>query len=337
MEDNMVFGKKIFKALTSVLSAAVIIASLSLVPASDVQAVPGINELTCLPTAAPELQRPVAVMIDNDKIASPHYGLAEADIVYEMCNSTANNRVTRMMALYKDYANVARVGNIRSTRPTNIILANEYDAILVHDGGPVYINPFIALYGLPHLSGGFSRIPNGKPSWYTEYALQGEIGRRIARAGYSPYYTDPNAALPRFNFGTNNLEGGAPAGVVSLPFPHNSTMLYYNTATGTYDLNECGTFVKVAEDFQQVTFKNVIIQCASMMEYDNHGYMIYGVIGQGVGYYITNGKAVAITWFKDVLGHTVFFNADGSVLTVNPGKTYIGIVPMDSWGLVAFC
>ena len=68
----MVFGKKIFKALTSVLSAAVIIASLSLVPASDVQAVPGINELTCLPTAAPELQRPVAVMIDNDKIASPH-------------------------------------------------------------------------------------------------------------------------------------------------------------------------------------------------------------------------------------------------------------------------
>ena len=114
-------------------------------------------------------------------------------------------------------------------------------------------------------------------------------------------------------------------------------MLYYNTATGTYDLNECGTFVKDAEDFQQVTFKNVIIQCASMMEYDNHGYMIYGVIGQGVGYYITNGKAVAITWFKDVLGHTVLFNADGSVLTVNPGKTYIGIVPMDSWGLVAFC
>ena len=66
----MVFGKKIFKALTSVISAAVIIASLSLVPASSVQAVPGINELTCLPTAAPELQRPVAVMIDNDKIAS---------------------------------------------------------------------------------------------------------------------------------------------------------------------------------------------------------------------------------------------------------------------------
>ena len=28
-------------------------------------------------------------------------------------------------------------------------------------------------------------------------------------------------------------------------------------------------------------------------------------------------------------------NADAN--TVNPGKTYIGIVPMDSWGLVAFC
>ena len=59
----MVFGKNIFKTLTSVISAAVIIASLSLVPSTSVQAVPGINELTCLPTAAPELQRPVAVMI----------------------------------------------------------------------------------------------------------------------------------------------------------------------------------------------------------------------------------------------------------------------------------
>ena len=271
MEGNMVFGKNIFKTLTSVISAAVIIASLSLVPSTSVQAVPGINELTCLPTAAPELQRPVAVMIDNDKIASPHYGLAEADIVYEMCNSTANNRVTRIMALYKDYSNLVRVGNIRSTRPTNIILANEYDAILVHDGGPVYINPFIALYGSPHLSGGFSRIPNGKPSWYTEYCLAGEASRRIAAAGYTPFYQNLACAQNRFNFGVNTLPAGAPAGTVSLPFPHNSTILKYNGVTGTYDWYEIGSAVKDADDFAQVTFKNVIIQCAPIQEYDGNG------------------------------------------------------------------
>ena len=35
-------------------------------------------------------QRPVAIMVDNEKTALPHYGLNDADIVYEMMNSTAN-------------------------------------------------------------------------------------------------------------------------------------------------------------------------------------------------------------------------------------------------------
>ena len=332
----MISGKKLFKGITSVIAAALLAVSLSAVPSTDAQAIAGINELTGLPTAAPELQRPVAFMIDNDKIAAPHYGLAEADIVYELVNSTKNNRVTRMMAIYKDYNSVARIGNIRSARPTNIILANEYNAILIHDGGPVYINPFLALYQLPHLSGGFSRIPNGKPSWYTEYCLAGEAARRIAASGISPYYTDLTAAQNRFNFGVNDLPAGVPATNLSLPFPHNATHLLYNAATATYDFYENGVYVKDAEDYQQVTFKNVIVQCAPMMEYDGNGYMIYGVIGTGVGYYLTNGKAIAITWFKDVTGHTIYMNADGTPLIVNPGKTYIGMVPADSWPLVVF-
>lgn len=41
-----------------------------------------------------EKQRPIAVMIDNEKIALPHYGVSEVDIVYKMVNSTHNERVT---------------------------------------------------------------------------------------------------------------------------------------------------------------------------------------------------------------------------------------------------
>ncbi len=333
----MLFGKKLLKKVTSGVLAAMTAAALLLTPVIPAQAIAGVNELTGLPTAAPELQRPIAVMIDNDKIASPHYGLSEADIVYEMINSTRNNRVTRLMAIYKDYNTIPRIGNIRSARPTNIILANEYDAILIHDGGPVYINPFLALYGSPHLSGGFSRIPNGKPSWYTEYCLAGEASRRIAAAGYTPFYQNVTCAQNRFNFGINDLPAGVPAGTCSLPFPHNNTILKYNAVTATYDWYEIGAPVKDADDFAQVTFKNVIIQCAPIQEYDGNGYMIYGVIGTGVGYYLTNGKAVAITWAKDAVGHTVYFNTDGTVLTVNPGKTYIGLIPEDSWALVTFC
>ena len=55
-----------------------------------------LSELTGLPISE-ELRdhRPIAVMVDNESKALPHYGTADADIVYEMMNSTANDRFTR--------------------------------------------------------------------------------------------------------------------------------------------------------------------------------------------------------------------------------------------------
>lgn len=67
-------------------------------------------------------QRPIAVMIDNEKTALPHYGMNSADVVYEMMNSTKNGHVTRFMALYKDYDSVKQIGSVRSVRPTNLRL-----------------------------------------------------------------------------------------------------------------------------------------------------------------------------------------------------------------------
>lgn len=117
------------------------------------------SELTGLPISASlKDQRPIAVMVDNEKVALKHFGTAEADIVYEMMNSTANDRITRLMCIYKDYNSVPTIGSIRSIRPTNVILAGEYNAICVHDGGPYYINEWLAKPWSDNLSAGFARI-----------------------------------------------------------------------------------------------------------------------------------------------------------------------------------
>ena len=63
-------------------------------------------------------QRPIAVMVDNEKIALPHYGLTEADVVYEIMNSTLNDRITRFMVLVKDWGKIQQMGSIRSTSGT---------------------------------------------------------------------------------------------------------------------------------------------------------------------------------------------------------------------------
>ena len=64
-------------------------------------------------------QRPIAVMVDNESTALPHYGINSADVVYELMNSTANDRITRLMVVKKDWQNITQFGSVRSVRPTN--------------------------------------------------------------------------------------------------------------------------------------------------------------------------------------------------------------------------
>ena len=69
----------------------------------------------------------------------------------------------------KDYEKIEQFGSIRSTRTTNVMLSGEWNAILVHDGGPFYIDNYIGMPYCNNLSGGFARYSNGKPSEFTEY------------------------------------------------------------------------------------------------------------------------------------------------------------------------
>ena len=135
-------------------------------------------------------QRPIAVMVDNESIALPHYGLTQADIVYEMMNSTANGKITRLMALVKDWDSLTQFGSIRSARPTNLVLAAEWNAVLVHDGGPVYCNPYFEESYTNNLSGGFSRVNNGKAREYTEYVCEGDLDKQFASHKYSTTYNE---------------------------------------------------------------------------------------------------------------------------------------------------
>ena len=50
-------------------------------------------------------------------------------------------------------------------------------------------------------------------------------------------------------------------------------------------------------------------------------------VGEGEGYYCTDGKAIAITWKKDSQkSKTKYYTQDGQELLLNPGKTWISIV-----------
>lgn len=122
---------------------------------------------------------------------------------------------------------------------------------------------------------------------------------------------------------------------IELPFPHNSSRLQYNESTGTYDYYEYG---KAHTDPQhgdaQLTFKNLLIQDTTFSQLDQNGYLIYNAIdSKRDAYYITNGKAIEVTWIKpNESDPTIYLNKQtGEQIELNTGKTYVALVPDDSW------
>lgn len=286
-------------------------------------------------------QRPIAVMVDNEKIALPHYGLTEADVVYELMNSTLNDRITRFMVLVKDWAKIEQLGSIRSVRSTNVYLVGEWNAVLCHDGGPFFAMDLIKEKNYcENFTGTFSRVTNGKPKEYTEYIMSGDLEKNFSSKGYSVEYNEHYPG-PHYQFSNTELDLSNESGVINcneirlLPFRHNKSTLKYNAESGTYDYYEYGEpHLDPQHDNAQLTFKNLLIQSCSFVDL-GEGYMVYDVIDAAGndGYYITNGKAIEVTWYKPSdTSPTVYYNKQtGEEIQLNTGKTYIAIVPSDTW------
>lgn len=284
-------------------------------------------------------QRPMAIMVDNESTALPHYGMTEADVVYEIMNSTANGRITRFMAIVKDWGKIEQFGSIRSTRPTNIMLAAEWNAVLCHDGGPFYVDDWLAKKYSANFSGGFTRVNNGKSREFTEYVCTGDLDKKFSNSKYSTEYNEFYPGQHYFFSDTeidlSDVGDTIDCTEIELPFPHNSSRLEYNSETGTYDYFEYG---KAHTDPQhgnaQLTFKNLLIQNTTFSQLDENGYLIYNAIDSGRdAYYITNGKAIEVTWIKAGESEPTIYldKKTGEQIGLNTGKTYVALVPSDSW------
>ncbi len=290
-------------------------------------------------------QRPIAVIVDNESLALPHYGTADADIVYELMNSTLNGRITRLMCVVKDWENIKQLGSIRSTRPTNIPLAAEWNAVLCHDGGPFYIDDYLSRDYAAHFSGTFSRVSNGKSREYTEYIMPGDLDKNFKNSNYSTTYNDyyPGSHY-QFADASSPVEldsaykSSFEASNVTLPFSHNKSALKYNEKTQTYDYYEYGKAHKDGGTDKQLTFKNVLIQDCSFSQLDKNGYLVYNYLDKDEkGYYLTNGKGIKVTWTKaSDTDPTRYYDGSGKEIKINTGKTYVTLIPEDSWSNVSF-
>ena len=109
------------------------------------------NPLTGLPCETDlSNARPYAIMLNNLQKALPQYGVAKADIIYEV---PAEGGITRMLGIFTDITDLGNVGSIRSARDYYVQIARGHDALYVHAGGSPGAYDLIANAGIDSIDG----------------------------------------------------------------------------------------------------------------------------------------------------------------------------------------
>lgn len=295
-----------------------------------------------------ENARPIAVMSPNDSNALPHYNFSKADILYEC---PVEGGITRSMAVFKDWEDLDRIGNVRSSRDYFVYWALEWDSIYVHFGGPFYINDIIEQESTNNITGcsygGKGKVGLFENAFYrasdrsapqNAYASAEGINKAIDKFGYSKTYRDGYYVADHFKFASesepNTLDSYSDAVTakeidLKKAYPITKSSFTYNEEDGLYYRYMYGKAdTDAANNNQQLAFKNVFVQFTYHEVRDEHGYLAFQVHDTTRdGYYFTNGKAIHVTWEKTAdYEPTRYFDDNGNEIEINTGKTMICVV-----------
>ena len=109
-------------------------------------------------------KRPVAVMVNNHEAARPQYGIAEADIIYEI---PVEGDLTRLMAIYGDYTAVPQICPVRSCRYYFPAFSQGYDAFYVNWGIDDSIADYLEALNLDQ----YDVVFLGYPNWNSDLPM----------------------------------------------------------------------------------------------------------------------------------------------------------------------
>lgn len=275
-------------------------------------------------------KRPVAIMISNIKEALPQYGTSKADIFYEC---PVEGGLTRMMAIYRDYSGLDKIGSVRSCRLYFPQFANEFNAIYVHFGQASYAESYLNssvdnINGLVLESQCFTRDNTRKKPHNAFIDTEG-INKGIEKMKYDTTLSS-SYANGHYQFAEDkapvNLEG-EDAVVVKPGYAVNKPWFVYDSESGLYKRYEYGeSQIDKATD-TQLEVKNILIQCCKWNYEPDNKYLRIDTVSGGEGYYITNGKVIPVTWKKDRDGSPAhYYDASGNEITLNQGKTWVCVV-----------
>jgi hypothetical protein len=270
---------------------------------------------------------PLAVMYSNIAEAMPQSSISYADVVYE---SLVEGGITRLCCVFENQTSLQKIGPVRSCRTYYLLFAKEFEAIYVHFGYSEYAESYLAQSRFHSLDGmvycDFYRSTD-RVAPHNAYTSWDGIMSSVTDKGYPVTYPAGYTAPFKFNTDDNNdvtVAGGQTCMQFYPGYPYNKPWFEYNETTKEYLRYQFNGPQIDAETGNQLSFKNILVKYVVPAYYDN-GTPNYIISGTGKGLYITDGRAVEVTWVKnsETEGPTRYYYSDGSEVTMNQGKTYI--------------
>ena len=269
-------------------------------------------------------RRPIAIMMSNDKEALPQYGINRAGVVYE---APVEGSMNRYMAIIENFDDLDRIGSVRSCRTYYTYFAREFGAIYAHFGQSTFAVPYLEnvdnINGVEGVGGNAFFRSSDKKQPHNAYASADKLKKTIDKLGYRTEYADSYEGHFRFAKGSDQIRlDGQDAYKVVPGYVYNEPWFEYNEDDGLYYRYQYGAAHKGSEG--QIAVKNIIIQYAEWGYYATTDYLNINVHTGREGYYITNGKAIPVTWKKDgEFGVTRYYDLEGNEIILNKGKTWI--------------
>lgn len=276
--------------------------------------------------------RPYAIMINNVEGARKlQSGLQDAYMVYELM---VEGGITRYLALFLDQT-TERIGSIRSARHYYLDYALENDAIYVHHGYSPQAREDWSKLGVDRIevnesTTGWRDKSASKTYEFTLFTNIEKLGKGI-RSKRTERNKDLLLNYSVDNIDISQMEVAIPANKIDIKYSSNTTTNYkYDTDNNIY-LRSVNN--KSQNDYvtgKQLTVKNIIVYKVkySNIQGDDKGRQTIDNVGNGTGYYISNGYAVPITWKKDSRSSaTIYKYNNGKEIQVNDGNTFIQIMP----------
>lgn len=276
-------------------------------------------------------RRPLAVMVENSPAARPQSGLDKADLVYEMLAEAA---ITRFMAVYL-HSEAAVLGPVRSARPYFITRALDYDAIYAYSGGSEAAKKMVRTEQVAALDEfgigrrAFWRI-KGRNAPHNLYTDTAKLRKVSAEKGYKQF-----SEITPFKFLAEGeaLSGGRSSAGPIIYYPRDFSVaaFEYDQSQNHYLRATGGKPHKDNVTGEQLTVRNIIVQYVNTKVIDKEGRRSMKMTGSGRALLFTGGQVYEGRWHKSGLRfRTVFTGENGTEFKLNPGRTWISVVPIDT-------